>query len=85
MVLAAYETVAELDLGIVAKIDIEEVGEHFNCSLPEGPYESAGGLLIHRLGRVPKNGDTVVVEPLTFKVMSASPRRVKTVRIRVER
>ena len=65
-----------------AKIDVEEVEAHFNCRLPEGPYESVGGLITHRLGRIPENGDSMAVEPLTFKVLAADARRARTVRIR---
>ncbi|MCI5145488.1 MAG: hypothetical protein D3923_08130, partial [Candidatus Electrothrix sp. AR3] len=65
-----------------ARIDIEVVEKHFNCSLPNGPYESVGGLVIHSLGRVPKNGETVYVNALALKVLTATPRRVRTVRIR---
>ena len=65
-----------------AKIELEEVESHFNCHLPKGPYESAGGLVIHSLGRVPVNGDSVDVGPLTFTVLAADPRRVRTLRLR---
>jgi CBS domain containing-hemolysin-like protein len=65
-----------------AKIDVEEVEAHFNCRLPEGPYESVGGLITHRLGRIPENGDSMAVEPLIFKVLAADARRARTVRIR---
>ncbi|MCW5211750.1 HlyC/CorC family transporter [Desulfobulbus sp. TB] len=65
-----------------AKIDIEIVEHHFQCQLPDGPYESIGGLTIHYLGRMPKNGETVDVPPLTLTVLVANPRKVRTVRIR---
>lgn len=65
-----------------AKIDIEIVERHFQCRLPDGPYESVGGLIIHRLGRMPQNGDTVKAGPLTLTVLVTGPRRVRTVRIR---
>ncbi len=42
-----------------AKIDIEEVEAHFGVELPEGPYESVGGFIIHRLGKVPASGTLV--------------------------
>jgi CBS domain containing-hemolysin-like protein len=74
--------VDEQTIVVDAKIEIEEVEDHFNCRLPEGAYESVGGLLIERLGRVPENGDQVQVASLTFKVLAADPRRVRTVRIR---
>lgn len=64
-----------------AKIDFEEVEEYFHCNLPSGPYESVGGLIIHKLGRVPKSGTTLTVAQLTFKVLAVDRRRIKTVRI----
>ena len=65
-----------------ARIEIEAVERHFACLLPDGPYESVGGLLIHLLNRVPKQGESVTASPLTFKVLTSTPRRVRTVRIR---
>lgn len=68
-------------LFIYAKIDIEEVESFFKVSLPEGPYESVGGLLIHQLGHLPEKGESVEVESLVFQVVSATKRHIKTVRI----
>ncbi len=65
-----------------AKIDIEEVEEHFGVFLPDGPYESVGGFILHRLGRVPEAGTVVNAPPLSFRVMTADPRRIRTVRVR---
>ena len=65
-----------------AKIDIEVVEKHFQCRLPDGPYESIGGFMIHRLGRMPQNGETVDTPSLTLTVLVANPRKVRTVRIR---
>ena len=64
-----------------AKIDIEEAEAHFNLPLPKGPYESVGGFLIHRLGKVPPVGIVVQEGALSFKVLGADQRRIKTVRI----
>ena len=65
-----------------ASIDIEEVEGHFGVKLPEGPYESVGGLLIHRLGRVPRTGTVFTEGGLEFKVLAADPRRIKSIRVR---
>lgn len=64
-----------------AKIDIEEVETHYGLELPEGPYESVGGFIIHRLGKVPQPGVVVQESGLSFKVLGADPRRIKSVRI----
>ena len=64
-----------------AKVDIEEIENFFDIELPEGPYESAGGLILHHLGRLPVAGAEVEVPPLTFTVISASKRRIKIIKI----
>ncbi|WP_028583931.1 hemolysin family protein [Desulfogranum mediterraneum] len=64
-----------------AKIDIEEVEAHFGVALPEGPYESVGGFIIHRLGKVPETGAQVEEGILLFRVLGADQRRIKTVRV----
>jgi len=67
---------------VKARIDIEDVEEYFQVELPEGPYESVGGLIIHKLGRVPRIGTVVKEGVLEFKVLAADPRRIKTVRVK---
>ncbi|MDD3618952.1 MAG: hemolysin family protein [Desulfobulbaceae bacterium] len=67
---------------VKARIDIEDVEEYFQVELPEGPYESIGGLLIHKLGRVPRIGMVVKEGVLEFKVLAADPRRIKTIRVK---
>lgn len=64
-----------------AHIDLEEIEEHFGIELPEGDYESVGGLIIHALGRVPEPGVSIQVEGLTLTVESSTNRRINTVKI----
>ena len=68
-------------LMIYAKEDVEEVESFFAVKLPEGPYESVGGFIIHQLGHLPKAGEIVELDTLTFKVVSATKRHIKTVKI----
>jgi Hemolysins and related proteins containing CBS domains len=64
-----------------AKIDIEKVEAHFRTSLPDGPFESVGGFITHCLGKVPQPGTLVQENGLSFKVLGADSRRIKSVRI----
>lgn len=64
-----------------AKVDLEEVEEYFDVELPEGPYESVGGLIIHQFERVPSAGAVADINSLTFQVVSADKRRINTVKI----
>ena len=64
-----------------AKIDLEEVEEYFNTDLPEGPYESIGGLMIHQLGHLPGIKTSIKVNDLDFQVIAATRRRIIKVKI----
>lgn len=64
-----------------AKVDIEEIEEFFGVTLPEGHYESVGGLIISHLDRVPPVGATMLINSLIFEVLSADTRRIHTVKI----
>jgi magnesium and cobalt transporter len=66
-----------------ARLDVEELLDHFELPRPEGKFESVGGLLIHLLGRVPQVDDRVVVDNLELTVTAADERRAKIVRARL--
>jgi magnesium and cobalt transporter len=66
-----------------ARLDVEELMDHFELPRPEGKFESVGGLLIHLLGRVPQINDRVVVNDLELTVVAADERRAKQVRARI--
>ncbi|AEB09418.1 hemolysin family protein [Desulfobacca acetoxidans] len=65
-----------------ARLDIEHLTEHFGVEVPEGEFESVGGLMIHHLGKVPQVNDTVVTQDLEFTAIAADERRVKKIRVR---
>jgi magnesium and cobalt transporter len=66
-----------------ARLDVEELMDHFGLTRPEGKFESVGGLLIHLLGRVPQVNDRVTVDHLELTVVAADERRAKQVRGRI--
>ncbi len=75
------EVVNENCIRVQAKIDIEEIEKKFQIELPEGPYESVGGLIIHSLGRIGRTGDTLQLGDLSFTIKSATRRNIKIVEI----
>lgn len=75
------EVISEDVIRVQAKIDIEEVEEQFGTTLPEGPYESVGGLLIHSLGRIGRTDDSLELGELLFTIKSATRRNIKIVEI----
>jgi len=76
-----FEQVNEYISIVRAKVDIEDVEERLSINLPEGPYESIGGLIIHSLGRLARDGDSVKIGDVELIVHTAGKRRVKKVKI----
>ncbi len=73
------EVIDQNTVKVHARADIEKIEEQFDTQLPEGPYESIGGLVIHSLGRLAVAGDAVEVSGFRFEVKSASDRHLKMI------
>jgi putative hemolysin len=63
---------------------VREVNRTLGVELPdEGPWTTMAGLCLGLLGRIPAAGESVEVAPgMTLEILDASPRRIRTVRIR---
>lgn len=60
----------------------DELAEVTGLRVPEdGPYETLGGLLMYVLGRIPEQGDEVVVDRVRLVVGRMAGRRVERVRV----
>jgi len=76
-----YRKTAPRQLDVHARIPIDELNLQHALQIPQGPYQTLGGYLSDRLGRIPKRGDRVEMPFCTFLVISASRRQVKWVRV----
>lgn len=75
------EKIDDNTIMVHARLDIEKIEEFFDVEMPDGPYESVGGLVINLLGRLGRAGDRVVAAGLEFEVKSAVKRHIKMVKI----
>jgi CBS domain containing-hemolysin-like protein len=61
----------------------DELAEITGLRVPDdGPYETLGGLVMARLGRIPAVGDVVVVDGVRLEVEAMGGRRVEQVGVR---
>ena len=66
------------------RADIDEMGELVDPALEledDEEYDTVGGFVYHRIGRVPVVGDTVAVDPFKITVIKVTGRRVGKVRV----
>jgi putative hemolysin len=68
-------TPSEVDGGL----NLADFAERTGVGLPAGPYETVGGFLMARLGRVPAPGDEVRVDGYRLVVATLDGRRVSRV------
>jgi len=64
-----------------ASTRVFDVNETLDLELPEGDYETLGGLVIERLGRIPNAGESVTLGNLRLEVLAADRRRLLQVAI----
>ncbi|MEE4166285.1 MAG: hemolysin family protein [Desulfocapsaceae bacterium] len=76
-----FEKIDDCTSLVRAKVDIEDVEERLRIKLPEGPYESIGGLIIHSLGRLAREGDSIMIGDIKLIVHLAGRRRIKKVKV----
>jgi CBS domain containing-hemolysin-like protein len=76
-----YRRVAPGVFVLSARAPVADVNERFAWNLPQGEYETVGGLVLERLGRVPKPGDVLVAGRVHIEVTRATARAVQEVRV----
>ena len=63
------------------KVDIDEVKDRLNVQIEREGFETVGGYLLNRLGRVPAVGERVEIDGLIIDVLEVERRRIHKVRM----
>lgn len=61
---------------VSARLRPDEASRRLGVDIPEGEYETVGGLVMERLGRVPRTDDVVEEQDWTMRVRRMDGRRV---------
>ncbi len=62
-------------------MDIVELNKRYGFSIDDADYQTIGGFIFGQLGRLPRRGDRVHSDLLTFEVLSMEARRVEKVKL----
>ena len=63
------------DFEVDGLISLEELSADAQIEIPEGPYETLSGFVMHFLGRIPVEGDAVKVNGIQITVLSIEGKR----------
>jgi magnesium and cobalt transporter len=61
---------------VKALTEIEDFNAVLGCDFDNEDFDTVGGLVINRFGRLPKRGEQIRIENLLFKVVRADSRRL---------
>jgi len=61
--------------------EIDYLNEKYNWNLPEGDYETLGGMLIHLYEDIPAVNEVITLSALQFQIMTVTDARIDTVKV----
>ena len=64
-----------------AKISIERIKQLIPLDIQEGDYETLGGFLLYRMGKIPQRRDTIRHDNILFVIEDADAKSIKEVLI----
>jgi putative hemolysin len=77
----ATEAQPDGSVNVQAKLPVDEVNELLDAELPEGDWDTIGGLMFHLLGHVPEEGESADVADHRLWAERVQGRRIEIVRI----
>ncbi len=66
---------------VKARTEISAFNESFGTGFSDEDFDTIGGLLISRFGRLPKRGESITLEGLRFQVLSSDSRRLHALNV----
>jgi len=66
---------------ISGKVEIDYINEEFDLRIPEGDYETIGGYLTYKTGRIPLKGEILNLDHFKIVILSSNRTRVELVKL----
>jgi len=61
--------------------EIDYLNEKYNWNLPEGDYETLGGMLIHLYEDIPAVNEVITLAAFQFQIMTVTDARIDTIKV----
>ncbi len=75
---------SEHEAEVSARVRIDELNQALKLQLPDdGSYDTVGGFLFSKLGRIPHRGEDYAFENITFEILDADERQINRVKVMV--
>ena len=61
---------------VKAVTEIDDFNNYFGTAFSDEDFDTVGGLVVGRFGRVPKRGESIAIEAINFQVLRADSRKI---------
>ena len=68
---------------VKALTSIDEFNRHFGARFSTEEFDTIGGIVLSRFGRIPQRDDSVTVDGFKFRVLSADNRQIRLLQVSV--
>lgn len=66
---------------ISGRVEVDAILDQIGIQIPEGKYETIGGYIINRLGRIPQEGEEFILDNFKITVIKATPNKIELVKL----
>ncbi|MEN8760909.1 MAG: transporter associated domain-containing protein [Thiogranum sp.] len=66
---------------VKALTPIEDFNEYFDTEFSDDEFDTIGGLVTHKIGHLPRRGETVVLDNFSFQIVNAGNRRIHLMKV----
>ncbi|MCJ7554804.1 MAG: hemolysin family protein [Ignavibacteriaceae bacterium] len=66
---------------ISGKVEVDLINEKYHLNIPIGSYETIGGYIIERIGKIPKQGETFLIDDFQLLIIRADKVRIDLVKL----
>ncbi|MGQ9799060.1 MAG: hemolysin family protein [Ignavibacterium sp.] len=66
---------------ISGKVEIDHLNEKYKVGVPEGDYETVAGYIENRIGRIPKQGESFLIDNYDIIIVKATPTKIELVKL----
>ncbi|MCL5029261.1 MAG: hemolysin family protein [Bacteroidetes bacterium] len=69
---------------ISGKVEIDFINEKYNLNIPTGDYETIGGYITSRIGRIPTEGESFVIDNFNIQIARTTSIKIDLVKLVVQ-
>jgi len=77
------QKISEHEFLLSARHEIDYLNEKYGWELPLGDYETLSGLILSYTENLPKKGESIIIGPYTFSVVSKQEHRIDSLRLKI--